>query len=382
MKYILNETQYRFYKKILEEERLINDNLTSTQKKLIKIADSVQKGYMSFDDLENFIGGFEILLKRMSDQGVLNYIDPFDPMWEDYQNDVFYAFYQNDTSFIWKIVDKYLADVVEENGKYYFTADPDDLARFFNTSWRSEIGTDGIENIISGEHDYDHFYEVTDDEYRDVYDNLNEKNKKLVNEVIKKDLLELGKLDVTSKTPSLFDEIAKEQGHEDYIELTSEIIDRLLGDENCVEYIIMEESDDLKQNLYNIYSDCYSNVIRDSWYHDIMNKLEGYIIDNSKRLSYTYEKRVYDKQGDPVMKKMYGEKYEATNCIYEVVSEWLEQNKGYNNKTIDYFSSYKELFQNLIDDGWRETLRVPRLDEYPDHREVVKCVNENFGDYF
>jgi hypothetical protein len=27
-------------------------------------------------------------------------------------------------------------------------------------------------------------------------------------------------------------------------------------------------------------------------------------------------------------------------------------------------------------------LRVPRLDDYPDHRKVNSCVNGNIGEYF
>jgi len=379
MKYIINETQFLLSREFIKESTE-KENLSPSQIKLLKILDSVQKGYISWDNIDDFFGGFEVLLKKLSDENLLHYMNPFDPMWEDEQNMVFYTFYENDSSFIWKIVDQYLSDVLKENGKYYMKADPDDLSDFFSFTWRSDIGRDGIDSIISGEYDYDVF-DITENEYRDVYEELDSKNKQLVNEVIKKDLLEVKKLNVTHKTPSLFDEIASEQNHEDYIELTSEIIDRLLSDENCVEYIIMEESDELKQNLYSLYSRCYQDELHHSWYQSVMGELEGYVIDNYKRSEYTYERKVYDKDGNASMKKMYGDKYEATNCIYDVVTEWLNENKD-NNITIQYFGTYRGLLNHLIDQGVRDKLSAPRLDDYADHRKVTKCVNENIRDYF
>lgn len=382
MKFILNESQYKIYKKYLKENNSRYEGLTPSQVKLVKILDAVQKGYLNWDDFEEFYGGFELLVKKLSDENLLKYMNPFDPMWEDNQNMVFYVFYENNTSFIWEIVKKYLSDVIEENGKYYVKADADDLSGYFNTSYRDEISREGIESIISGEHNYDPFYDVSDNVYRDVYDDLTHENQQKVKQTIKNDLLELKQMDVNSRTPVLFDEIANEQGHEDYIELTPEIIDRLLDDENCIEYIILEESNEVNQDLYSLYSGCYDSVIKDSWYYDIMKELEGYVIDDSKRLDYTYEKLTYDKEGNPQKKKAYGDKYEATNCIYDVVSEWLSENKDTNRHSVEYFGTYKGLLQSLVDDGVRDSLRVPRLDEYPSHREVIKCVNESIGDYF
>jgi hypothetical protein len=116
-----------------------------------------------------------------------------------------------------------------------------------------------------------------------------------------------------------------------------------------------------------------------------MNELVGFVIDNDKRDEYSYKKQVWDKDSNRVEKTFYGTRYKATNCIYDVVSEWLEENKncegGYCD-TIEYFGSYDRLLADLIDDGARESLRVPRLDEYPDHRKVESCVNGNIGGYF
>ena len=107
-----------------------------------------------------------------------------------------------------------------------------------------------------------------------------------------------------------------------------------------------------------------------------MSELVGFVIDDTNRDEYSYKKQVYDKEGKRVEKTFYGTRYKATNCIYEVVSEWLEENKNCDGRycdTIEYFGSYNSLLADLISDGTRELLRVPRLDDYPDSRKVGKC---------
>lgn len=82
------------------------------------------------------------------------------------------------------------------------------------------------------------------------------------------------------------------------------------------------------------------------------------------------------------MGSSHGDKYLATNCIYDVVSEWLNSNQTVGGDTIEYHGSYKSLLDNLIYHGERDEISVPRLDDYPDYRQVEKCVNENIRSYF
>lgn len=387
-KYVLGESQYDklkedinnlFSKRLTEEDA--PRQYTPKQQKLMSVVDKFQDGIFDESHLENYMGGIENLFQKLEDEKILDYIDPFSKSWGDYENRLFYHFYSNDSSFVWKVVDKYLGGVEESGGKYYAILDADDLSDLFEVNWRSDVSKEAIESILSGEYGYDISYDVTDNEYRDVYEELTNENKNIVNNRIREELKSLKEMDVTSKTPSLFDEIAGEQNREGDIELTDEVINRLINDENCVEYLI-NEMDDIRRDLYSLYSGCYDGVLKDSWYYDIMNDLKGYIIDDSKRYSYTYTKTVYDKEGNPVKKTMYGDKYEATNCIYEAVSDWIVSHKNDTSETIGYFGSYKGIFDNLIYNGDREKLRTPRLDDYPDHRQVIKCCNENIRDYF
>ncbi len=354
--------------------------LNNTQKKLLMILIKFQNGDIDLTFIESAVGGLDKFLMLLSKNNLLNYIDPFSMDWDDYQNQLFYLFYQNDKSFIWTIVDKLLSDVTKIGDDYYFDTSTSDLAGFFETNYRSEISRTGIEDILSGEYNMD-FWDVTDNVYRDVYDELTNENKQLVKERITLDLKDIKTIGTDTE---LLEEIAQEQGRDD-VELTDEVISRILDDDDTIEYLINKELDDVSRDLYSLYSNCYSGILSDEWYDSLMSELVGFVIDDTQRDEYSYNKQVWDKDSNRVEKTFYGTRYKATKCIYEVVSEWLEENKncegGYCD-TIEYFGSYDRLLSDLIDDGARELLRVPRLDEYPDHRKLNSCVNGNIGEYF
>jgi hypothetical protein len=369
-----------FYKNINEEEESKSSKNKERLLNLVRRLNDGDDDDVTIDVVERFFGSLSNFISLLDKNDLLFELDPFSNSWGDYQNQLFYAFYQNDTSFIWKIVDKYLSDVTKIGDDYYYDTSSDELAGFFNTNYRSEISSNAIESILSGEHDMN-IWDVTDNVYRDVYDELTPENKKLVNERIVEGLKDIKTIDTHT---GLLDIIANEQGRGD-VELTDEVISRILNDDDTIEYLINKELDDVRSDLYSVYSSCYEGVLTDEWYESLMDELTGFVIDNDKRDDYSYKKQVYDKEGKRVEKTFYGTRYKATNCIYEVVSEWLEENKncegGYCD-TIEYFGNYSRLLADLIDDGVRELLRVPRLDEYPGHRKVESCVNGSIGDYF
>jgi hypothetical protein len=299
------------------------------------------------------------------------------------QNSLFYAFYLNNRNFIWNIVDNFLSDVTKIDGEYYLDIEPSDLAGFFRTG-RGDISEDAIASIISGEHNLD-FWDVTDDEYGDVYENLKTEHKNTVDDKVRSELGNYDTLSIGYRTPELFDVIAEEQGTEGKINIDDSVINRLISDEQSMRYLINQELDDVRRELYNLYSMCYQDALQDEWYDSIMSELEGYVIDDRQFDDYTYKKETWDKNGNRITKTMYGKRYKATKSIYNIVTEWLDENKdkdGYNSNTIEYFGSLEGVLKDLVDYGSREQLRVPRLDDYPDYRKVQRCINENFTSYF
>lgn len=375
----LDKLKNFFLKKNINESE--DELLTPKQKKLIDLVDKLQNGDLSMDTIENLIGDFGLLMKKLNDEGILSYIDPFDDLFANYQNAVFYHFYQNDPSFIWKLVDKYFSDVTKIGDTYYYDADYSDLGSLFNTG-RSDISSDTISEILSGEYDsYRYGGYDTDDVYRDVYDELTPEKKQLVNNRIREELKQMGT--IGTKTDEL-EVIASEQGRDD-VELTDDIITRILEDEDTMVYLINHELDDIGSDLGHVYEGCYSNILVDGWYNDLWGALEGVVVDSKEGLEYSYKKNVWNKTGDRETKTVYSQRYPATNTIYYVVSNWLYYNKdknGYSDNSLEYFGSYYNLLEDSIQYDLIDSLRVPRLDDYPDFREMKVCINYGISDYF
>ena len=151
----LNESDEDIHDKWIEIINDINDGVKSV----------ISKIELHFKNIYNFV---RIMIK----QGYGEYFDPFSDNLGDYQNEIFYAFYESDTSFIWKIVDRYLSDVTKEGNDYYLDVrDFDDLSGLFN-EYRSDISRGTISEILSGEYMMDYWGSVTDDVFRDVYQKL------------------------------------------------------------------------------------------------------------------------------------------------------------------------------------------------------------------
>jgi hypothetical protein len=367
-------------KNIKEEEEQKSSKI---DEKLIGVIQKLNDGEIDIEFINKFMGGLDNFIPLLQKRNLIHLIDPFNNSFSDIQNSLFYAFYENDKSFIWKLVDQYLSDVTKIGDEYYLDIDPSDLAGLFRTS-RSDISEKAIESIISGE-DYFDYWEVTNDEYGDVYQNLKPVHKNTVNDRVRSELGNYDTLSIGYRSPELFEEIAEEQGTEGKINIDDSVINRLISDEQSMRYLINQELDDVRRELYSLYSMCYQDALQDEWHDSIMSELEGYIIDDRKGEQYSYKKDTWNMKGDRVTKTFYGNRYKATKCIYDIVSEWLTENKnndGYGQSNLGYFGSLEGVLKDLVDWGSKEQLKVPRLDDYPDYRKIERCINDNFSSYF
>jgi hypothetical protein len=147
----------------------------------------------------------------------------------------------------------------------------------------------------------------------------------------------------------------------------------------------MEEfPDDIKSNLYSLYSSCYGSTLYDEWYDDLMNELEGYIIDSRNAEDFSYERETWDKEGKRIKKTFYARRYKATNCIYDIISGWLYDNKdknGFSQNSLEYFGSISQVLKDSTEYGSKDKLRVPNLSDYPGHRGMINCMNSSLRDY-
>jgi len=363
---------------------LRKDDLTeSEEKQLTKIQRNLLSLIEDFEDgdteiVDGAFGGISNFLKLIETEGLITHINPRNVVWDDYENHLNYIFYQNDPSYIWKIVDT-LSDIVKIGDTYYFDTSGEELSGFFNTN-RNDISRESIEQIIEGNYEFGG-WDVTDDEYRDVYEQLKPENKKLVDVRIREELTKKGALDIESK---LLEKIGLEQGR-GYVTLDDNIITRILEDDETMRYVINRELDDVRSDLYSIYSGCYSGTLTDSWYDDIMSELVGEVIDNTTFEEYSFKKNVYNnKTGKSEQRTIYARRYPVTDCVFSLVKDWIYEYKDstWSDDAINYHGSYSSLMEAAMNSGLRSELRVPNLDDYPDHYQMNRCMNENIGDYF
>ena len=361
---------------------LRKDDLTeSEEKQFTKIQRNLLSLIEDFEDgdteiVDGAFGGISNFLKLIETEGLITHINPRNVVWDDYENHLNYIFYQNDTSYIWKIVDT-LSDVTKIGDEYYFDTSGEELSKFFSKG-RNDVSQETIEEIIEGNYDVG-YWDKTNDEYNDVYKELTMENQKLVDDKIREELTKKGALDINSK---LLEKIGLEQGR-GYVTLDDNIITRILEDDETMKYVINRELDDVTRDLYSLYSGCYDSELIDNWYDSIMSELVGEIIDNTTFEEYSYKKNVYTSIGKHETRTMYARRYPATKCIYNLVKEWVIEKKEstWDDDTIKYFGSYYNLMIQAMKEGMVDELRVS-LDDYADYRKVNKCVNENIGDYF
>lgn len=352
--------------------------LSKGQQKLLSVLKKFESGDIDSSYIENALGGVGKFIDLLEKQNLIDYLNPLDSAWDDHQNYLLYKKIEQDPSYVWEVVNS-LSDIVKIGDIYYFDTTGEELAGFFNTG-RGDISQSSIAELIEGSYDFG-AWDVTDDEYRDVYEQLKPENKKLVDNTIREELKKLGT--IGPQTNEL-ESISNEQGRDD-VELTDEVIIRILKDENTMQYLINQVLDEVRSDLYSIYSGCYSGVLTDSWYDDIMSALVGEVIDNTTFEEYSFKKNVYNnKTGKSEQRTMYARRYPVTDCVFSLVKDWIYEYKDitWNDDTINYHGSYFSLMGAAFSSGLRSEISVPRLDDYADHYQVSRCVNENIGDYF
>jgi len=347
--------------------------LTKIQKNLLVFIEDFEDGDT---EIAQTFGGIEKFLNLIKSEGLISYINPQNVVWDEFENQLNYAFWEEDSSYIWKIADT-LSDVIKIGDEYYFDTSGEELSTFFSKN-RNDVSQETIGEIIEGTYVFGS-WESTNDEYRDVYKELTPENKKLVDNRIREELKEKGALDINSK---LLEKIGLEQDR-GYVTLDDDIISRILEDDETMKYVINRELDDVRNDLYSLHINCYEGVLEEKWYKSIMLKLIGEVIDNENFEEYSYKRNVYNRAGQSELKTVYARRYPATKCIYDVIENWIINKKEnvWNDDTISYHGSYYRLIQEQIRDGSRDELRV-YFDDYADYRKVDSCVNESVGDYF
>ena len=311
-----------------------------------------------FNDYETF---FNILKKR----GLMGEIDPKDATdGEEWQNEYLIWLYHNDKDSFNKWVLSLVNDVVYKDGVYYLDVDDRaDLSKLFCDRGRNDISRDTIESILSGESDWEPYWDTTDNVYRDVVEELNEDNLKRLNEYIVSSLEGIG---IEPET-EILSEIAEEQGNPEVAHVTLENVAKVINSEETMDYLFKGELSDLKSELYSIHSGAYNNAYESDVWKSVMNELGTYFIGNGEFVTRPHRYKKDTQVQNFVIP--------IANFESDIVG-FLEDGRGYGgSSTLEYWGSYLGMMED-----WSDCLSVHSPD-YPDFQEVEKNINEYFRDY-
>lgn len=312
-----------------------------------------------FNDYQTF---FNILKKR----GLMDEVDPMNSVDStEWQNEYILWLYNNDKEKYYQWVNKFLDDVIIEDGKPYLEiADRGDLANLFCDGHRYDLSRHTIEQILSGDGDaFEAYYDTTDNVYRDVIEELTPENDKKLAEYIV-DMLK------SQQIPAETDElelIASEQGHPEYVEVNMENVKRIIDDESTMKELLNNQLSELKNELYGIHSNAYNSAYEESVWAEIWSELGTYFEGDGEWVSKPHP---YKKNTQIQYFKIPIRNFESD------VNDYLFNNRNFGNQgTLEYHGSFIGIMKEE-----RDCLSAQAPD-YPDYRKVDKNINMYFQEY-
>lgn len=335
--------------------------------KLKKIIDEVNSG--NWDEYSQFFNNdMELFIKIITKYGLIDFIDPMSDDLRDYQNDVLYALVnENPEKWVNFICENVInSDLIKKGDDWYlYLNDQEDLSDLFYDGRES---TKDLVKSVFGENYWEPYWESTDDIYRDVVEELNNKNLKKLYEKI---LNEVEGETISTDTEYLED---LDDSGSDEIVITKENFGGMFEDEETLKYILKKYASDVRQELYSLHSNCYNSAYENEIYEDIWDELSTFFEGRSQ-----FESRPY--------------KYDTTKTQHYVtvkirdiagdITDFLRNMKGshYSQDSLEYYGSYMGMLKNgMNNDVWEYLdFRVP---DYPDSSKVDECINEDFENYF
>jgi hypothetical protein len=317
-------------------------------------------------DFIKYVNDIETFFKIVNKRGLMDELDPEGRLAEDYQNDLLLFYYQNNKEKFWEYVLKFLGDVEMVDGKPYIVLNTmGDFAEIFCDGRRNDLSKDTVEVLLNGEYDSHSYgwdsHDLTDDVYRDVIEELTKENLLHLKEYIIKTL----EGQQVNPHTELLEDYAQQQGHPEYVIVDQSNIDQIVDNKETMTELMDNELSDLRGELYSIYGSAYNNAYEDELYEDVWNELSTYF----EKGDWVSRPHIYKKDTEV-------QKYRAPIHNFESnILDFLNQNKGYSNGTLEYWGSYL----GILKDGW-DCLSVYPSD-YPDSRKVDKNINMYFNDY-
>lgn len=262
-----------------------------------------------------------------------------------------------------------LGDIRKVGDKYLLVLDNmSELSVLFGDSNRNG-SKDFVERVLDTEDYYEPFWDTTDDVYRDVIKELNEKN---LNSLKMKIIKDLSGKKLSPETDEM-ELIANEQGHDDFWVVNSENINRVLEDEDTMKSLLGDELADLKSEFHSLHNAAYNSAYENQVFKEVWKDLSEYVQEG-------------EWVGVPNKYKSGQTKYEyiidVSSNIDEILKDFILENERLDYTSTPYYhGSYLSLLTNLQENasGYEKLRYYPP--DYVDFRELEKNINDMFSDY-
>ena len=326
----------------------------------------------NWDEISSFFNDdFQLFLDYLEKNGLEGELD-YENVDDDWQNIILLRKlekYPQET--LNYICDNIITDVYPMEGGYYlYLREREELANLFSNSGRDFSSRDAAEKVL-GEDWWEPYYDTSDDVYRDVIDDLNEKNKNhLANYIVKN----MGDQELPLKDydDELFHQFSEEQETEGVFKIDSENVMQLIGDEDAMKELFKKDLEELKNDLYSVHNNAYNGAYTDEIYDGVWNELSEYF----EPKSWKYEQK--DRYDGKKIQHEYIKIKDFYNDIYTFLSE--NEDNQWSNQSLDYWGSYTGFVSHMMDNGERSWLDF-RIPDYPNWSRIKKNINEIFGDY-
>jgi len=334
-----------------------------------KISALIDKFYDNPSGVAKNFGGPEQFIKFVLTKGnpEEHYLDPknqffYDEglqdllIWEQYQST------PNKLEYLKRFISDFLeSDLVVENDRIIWLIDKDDLLMVFDDRGRDGTAKYAAEMVFNEDYN-EHFNDVIDDFYNDCVRTLNDKNEILLANKIVSELPPLTSEDI--EQTSFLEELWEIEGQSGFLSITSDNISELLGDNKTTDYIITNFFPDLKSDMMNAYHNAFNTAYEDELSKKVYSNLEGFFGDSGKMVNVGTNRAGND---------IWTYAIDVTNTFDYLFKEFFMNWSNHYNP-IEYYGSFKEMLNQLFDDGLNKIdFTIP---DYPDSDEIESAYNE------
>jgi len=313
----------------------------------------------------NDVGRFISLVKR---RGLLNQIKLHRIHDEDVYifNEVLLNILEsNPQEMLPKIVKEFIGDVeIRPDGYYLRLRDLEELSEFFEeSSYRRDYDSRSIAKKVLSEDWWEPYSDTVHDVYKDIVEELNEKNKKALAERML-ELVGNEELSLDDYKSDLFEDMSDDDGR--FI-ITESNVMSVVEDEDSMNSLFKGDLNDLKDQLRWLGDEAYNQAYNDMMFKSVMSELSTIFEGN-----HEWEQKER-KDGKVVYTP-----YIKIRDIYGDIQDFLSAFKGYSDTLYDYnsYTSFKTYWMD--NDG--EFLKLGRVDDYPSQSDIDNNINDGFID--